>query len=345
MSSFVSAGAFAALLTDGSPILFDVRSPSEYSHARIPGAVNLPVLDDEARHQVGLTYKAAGREAAMIKGFELTGHLFGRHIQEALAVCPDKHALLYCWRGGLRSSIMAWLLESTGFRVTLLLGGYKAFRRWALDRFTEERMLMVLGGKTGCGKTEMLHALREAGEQVIDLEEMASHKGSAFGGLGLPPQPGNEQFENELALAWATTDPGRRVWIENESRLIGRCLLPEGVYRQLREAPVIEIVMPREVRLRRILKEYGGFPAETLREKTNLVRKRLGGLQHRKAVEALDAGRLSEWAGILLSYYDRTYAFSGDRRDPALVRAVAFDDDDTPSNLAHLMSLTGAVIP
>jgi tRNA 2-selenouridine synthase len=306
----------------------------------LPGAVNLPLLDDAARHQVGLVFKAAGRRAAIEKGFELAGGGLGTLIAEASRHCPEMQAGVYCWRGGLRSAIVGWLLSLSGIRVTVLKGGYKAFRRWALAQFDEPKRVLVIGGKTGSGKTRLLHALRNAGEQVIDLEALACHKGSAFGSLGQPPQPRNEQFENELAMAWSAADAGRTLWLENESRLIGHCLLPEGIYRQMRAAPVAEITLAPALRLQRVLREYGGFPAAALMEKTGTLRKRLGGLLHDQAMTALSENRLEEWASLLLGYYDRTYEHSNRQRDPSLIRHIPLAGE---AQLQHAGAFLSAV--
>ncbi len=337
----LDAGSFMDAWHREEPALIDVRSPAEFSHARIPGAVNLPLLDNEARHEVGITYRQKGHNAAVRKGFELAGPFFADLTDRASQLADGRNVFLYCWRGGLRSRIMSWLLGTAGQQVSILEGGYKAFRRWALEQFSASRQIIILGGKTGSGKTRLLHALHAAGEQTIDLEALAHHRGSAFGGLGFSAQPANEQFGNLLALAWHAADPGRPLWIENESRLIGTCLIPDQVYLGMRGARVVEIRREKQLRIKHILEEYGSFPRKKLMEKTGLVRKRLGGLRYRQALDALESGHMEEWCDILLSYYDRTYEYSNDQRDRDSFTTVTIDHHRPEAQVDLLIEAVG----
>lgn len=288
-------------------MLIDTRSPKEYLHGHIPGAVNIPLLNDEHRRIVGITYKEQGREAAVLKGFELVGPYFGDFIKQVSALSPGKSVLLYCWRGGMRSNIMSWILGLAGYKVHLLQDGYKSFRNWVLLQCAEPRKVIVLGGKTGSGKTEVLKHLVNRGEQVIDLEAMAHHKGSSFGGLGQGPQPTFEQFENELALAWYRLDKDKVVWLENESRSIGHVKIPDPIYSLMLNSPLVMMEVPTDIRAQRILHEYGQFSRAELAECTVRLHKRLGGLDTQLALSALEINDLGTWLGILLRYYDKTY--------------------------------------
>lgn len=277
--------------------------------------MNVPLLNDEQRHRIGITYKEQGRDAAVLLGFDLVGPRFGELVRSARALAGSQRDVqVYCWRGGMRSQILGWVLQLAGFRVRILPGGYKAWRNNLLLRCGEPRKLIVLGGRTGSGKTELLHHLAAQGEQVIDLEGLAHHKGSAFGALGEPPQPSHEQFENLVALAWCNTDPERAVWMENESRSIGRVKLPDAVYNHLRNAPVVEAVVPIDVRKQRILETYGTFSAKELSDCTRQLAKRLGGLRLQEAMSALEEDRRDEWLDILLGYYDKTYDYGNSQR-------------------------------
>src|SRR6185437_273071 len=177
----------------------DVRSPAEFRQGHLPGAYSLPLFTDDERARVGTTYKKQGKEAAVLLGFKITGPRWTGFIHEAVRIAPGKKIALHCWRGGMRSSAMAWALDLYGFEVCLLQGGYKAYRRWVFRQFEKELSLLVLGGMTGSGKTRMLQQMGAMGEQVIDLEELARHQGSSYGTLGRMIQPTQEQFENELA--------------------------------------------------------------------------------------------------------------------------------------------------
>jgi tRNA 2-selenouridine synthase len=307
-------------------VLVDVRSEGEFRQGHFPGAVNLPLLNDEERKIVGTTYKQEGREAAVKKGFELVGHKFSEFIETAAKVAPAKQLAMYCWRGGMRSNTMAWLLDMAGFKVNLLKGGYKVFRNWALEKIKEERNILVLGGKTCSGKTEILHALSKKGEQVIDLEGMAHHKGSSFGALGQLPQPSNEQFENLLAIEWLACDKNRVTWIENESNRIGQVKVPDVVFTMMRKAPVLEVVLSIEKRIERVLNEYAQFSKAELEEGTRRLERRLGNLRMRQAVEMLHNDDLKGWADMLLEYYDDSYEYASSTREKGSVHKVQVED-------------------
>jgi tRNA 2-selenouridine synthase len=283
-----------------TPIL-DVRSPSEFAQGHLPGAVSFPLFTDAERTEVGICYKQQGREQAVELGFALAGPKFAGFIAQAKQIAPNRQLRLHCWRGGMRSEAVAWVLGLAGFEVSLLKGGYKAFRRWVLQQFEQPKPILILGGMTGTGKTDILQALRELGEPVIDLEHLASHRGSSFGGLGLSPQPTQEQFENQLALAWAALAPQQSVWLEAESRRIGCCRIPDALFGQMERARLLEINRPLSERLAYLVKIYGGFPAEDLITATERIRKRLGGERTQAAVKILD-------------YYDRTYRYDLQRR-------------------------------
>jgi tRNA 2-selenouridine synthase len=315
-------------------LLLDARSESEYKQGHIPGAINLPLLNDEHRVIVGTTYKKEGREAAVLKGFDLVGNKFGEFARTALELSENKHVMIYCWRGGMRSNIMSWILSMAGFKVTLLKGGYKTFRRWTLDQFTHPKKILIVGGRTGSGKTEILKLLREKGEQVIDLEGLANHKGSAFGALGEKPQPRIEHFENQLAMQWNAMDENKILWLENESILIGSVKIPDPVFEMMRSAPVIELQSDIETRMNRILKDYGKFGVDVLAENTMKLTKRLGDLCARKAIEALLNNDKKTWMEETLSYYDKTYDYGMSQRKAEKRFSVQQSKDETMASVA-----------
>lgn len=292
-------------------VLFDVRTPSEYARGHIPGAVNLPLFSDEERAVVGTIYKKQSPQQALLKGLEFAGARMPWYVKEALRKAAGKKAILHCWRGGQRSGSLSWLLEFSGFEVQALQGGYKAYRNYILQEFTQRKLrLVVLGGPTGSGKTKVLQALAGRGEQVIDLEHIAHHKGSSFGALGESPQPTVEQFENDLFEVFRTIDPARRVWVENESRAIGRVFMPEGFWAQFRQSPLIQLQTPFEARVEYLVQVYGNFSLEDLKEAFLRLERRLGGQHCKAALAALDAGDLAQAAAIALRYYDKSYAYA-----------------------------------
>src|SRR3989339_1355584 len=195
MPKIISVAEF--LKRGNSLPIIDVRSPGEYEHAHIPGALALPLFSNEERAEVGTIYKQRGRVQAVQKGLEFVGPKLKDFTKFALKLNSDE-LLIHCWRGGMRSSAMAWLLETVGINCSLLKDGYKAYRNHVLESFDLPYKILLLGGYTGSGKTEILSALKEAGEQVVDLEGLSNHKGSAFGALGQGIQPSSEQFENTL---------------------------------------------------------------------------------------------------------------------------------------------------
>ncbi|MCX6272849.1 MAG: tRNA 2-selenouridine(34) synthase MnmH [Bacteroidetes bacterium] len=291
-----------------TPVI-DVRSPGEYSHGHIPGAINLPLFTDEERAIVGKTYHMQGKEDAVREGLKLVGPKMQDFMDTALNNTPGRKVVVYCWRGGLRSASIAFLLETAGMKVMVLEGGYKTYRRHVLDQFGKEYPFIVLGGYTGTGKTEILEAIRESGEQVIDLESLAGHKGSAFGHLGLPAQPFTEHFENLLVEELSRLVPGIRCWIEDESITIGRVNLPKPFFDNKQRSLMVRLVMPRGLRAARLVKEYL-TDIEGLSRSVDVIKKKLGGEKTHIVLKALSDKDYLLAATELLEYYDKTYAYS-----------------------------------
>ena len=297
--------------------LLDVRSPGEFEAGHIPGALSLPLFSDEERAIVGTLYKQKGPEIAFQKGLEVAGQKLPWYVEEARRLVPGSQKIaVHCWRGGQRSGSLAWLLSFSGFDVSVLEGGYKAYRRYIHEQFGERPFRsVVLGGATGSGKTAVLKALREMGEQVLDLEGIAHHKGSAFGALGETPQPNVEQFENELFHAFKALDTDRRVWVENESRSIGRVFLPEGLWHRLQRSPLVQLEVPFENRVAYLVEVYGTFPVGSLEASFLRIEKKLGGQHLKTALQALQSGDYATAAAIALKYYDKTYAYTTSKGD------------------------------
>jgi len=307
----------ADFLQAPGPIL-DVRSPSEYDHGHIPGAVGFPLFSDQERAQVGTCYKQSGRDAAVELGFDIAGPKCGHFVRAAKALAPDQHLRIHCWRGGMRSGGMGWILEMAGFTVKTLEGGYKAYRRWVRQVLEGPKSLIVLGGMTGTSKTQILHALAELGEPVLDLEALANHRGSSFGALMLPPQPSTEHYENLLADHCIQLGTDRPIWVEAESRRVGTCRIPDPLFLQMEAAPTLEVRRSLDERLDLLVAIYGEANPEELIQATQRIRKRLGGQRTQAAVEAIDQGDLRTACGIILDYYDRTYRYDLERRNKTI---------------------------
>lgn len=303
------------------PIL-DVRSPSEYAHAHFPGAHNLPLFDDTERAVVGTAYKQESREAAIKIGLDYFGPKMKCMVEQAekltgsYTIPSEKSILIHCWRGGMRSGAVAWLLDLYGFKVYTLKGGYKAYRNWVLDQFGKIYNFKILGGNTGSGKTYLLYELVKQGKNVINLEGLASHKGSAFGNLGMPAQPSQEMFENMLALELHNkSDRNQPIWMEDESQRIGTVNVPGPLWQTMLISPVYFLDIPFEERLDFIVKEYGSLEKERLVNAIIRIKKRLGGLETKNAVSHLIEDNIRESFRILLNYYDKSYAKSLNKKE------------------------------
>lgn len=290
-----------------SGTIIDVRSPGEFFHGHMPGAINLPLFTDAERAVVGTIYKQTGREAAVEQGLELAAPKLCEFVQQAKHFVGKGLAKIHCWRGGMRSSSMAWLLQTAGLKTVTLSGGYKAFRKWTLNSFAIKRQIVLVGGLTGSGKTDILKALKRNGEQVLDLESLANHRGSSYGMLGLPSQPSCEQFENAIALQWASFDSNRPIWIEDESRLIGSCKIPDAIFLQMRLAPLIVIEKPISERIQQLMLDYGKSNTADLIQATERIAKKLGSKRTKEVISQIKSGYLEKAMEIVLEYYDSAY--------------------------------------
>ena len=355
--------------------VFDVRSPGEYIHAQIPGAYSLPLFTDEERKVVGTAYKQQGRQQAIKLGLDFFG-IKMKSMVEQVEKLVQSHELLinsrkslasqqselktsaapyeakpssggsgvvlvHCWRGGMRSAGMAWLLDLYGFEVHTLAGGYKAYRSWVLQQFEKDYDIKILGGYTGSGKTALLHQLNKCGQPMIDLEGLASHKGSAFGAIGLPPQPSPEMFENMLALKLNKIN-GQSFWLEDESQRIGTINIPNNFWKAMRTKPLFFVDVPFHERLQYIVQEYGALDKEKLVLSIERIQKRLGPLETKTALVHLFKDEIELCFGILLMYYDKQYKKALDNREniDALLNKIPCFSVDSISNTEKLLLCT-----
>jgi tRNA 2-selenouridine synthase len=320
--------------------IIDVRSPSEFEKAHIPGAINIPLFTNDERAQVGTKYKNAGKDAAVLLGLEMVGPKLATFVKRAKKTNPDKKVLVHCWRGGMRSGSFAWLLETAGFEVQILKGGYKAYRNLVLDYFEKPLNLIILGGKTGSAKTGTLHELAKLGEQVIDLEGLANHQGSAFGAIGQAAQPSSEAFENMIYEQLSKLDLSKTIWLEDESKNIGSCNIPLAMFQQMRAAKVLFLDIEPEARIPFLVENYAlaGVDDE-LQNSLDRIKQRLGGLDHKNATEALANKNYAEVARITLRYYDKGYLLGLAKREPNTILKIGAATNNPEVNAKTLLAV------
>jgi tRNA 2-selenouridine synthase len=302
-------------------LLLDVRSPSEYDQGHIPGARSFALFSDAERAAIGTTFKQIGPEEAVTQGLDFVAPRMSEMIRNAQAICKDRPVVLHCWRGGKRSGSVAWLLDFAGMHVSVMEGGYKAYRNYQKNWLENSRWnFIILGGKTGSGKTDLLHALKASGEQVLDLEGLANHKGSAFGWIGEDPQPSSEHYENLVAHALMQLDPKRRIWVENESRSVGKVFIPDPVWSTMCLAPLVHLEIPLETRVHNLVHTYvDGDNKAALIASFEKIQKRLGGQYLTLALESLAENNFATAAEVALTYYDKTYTYGLEKRKRSTV--------------------------
>lgn len=316
----------------------DVRSPSEYNAGHIPGAVNIPIFNDEARAAVGTKYKKEGRIPAIVEGLRQSGPEMSEKLRDAVSLSHDSELLVHCWRGGMRSEAMAWLFSLADINVHLLEGGYKSYRNHLLDFLAQKRKMIVLGGLTGSSKTHIIRCLKSHGEQVVDLEGIAHHKGSAFGSLGQLPQPSTEHFANLLFDELRLLDMDLPVWVEDESRNIGSVFLPDGFYFNMQDTNAIILMMDVKTRLPRLMEEYSVYTPELLKASVMRISKRLGGDNTRDALFAIDNGDIAKAIEISLFYYDKAYMYGLKKKAEKNLVFIETDTDDIEENTQKVLA-------
>jgi len=298
--------------------LIDVRSPSEYYKGHMPNSINIPLFDNDERSTIGTIYKREGRKKAVIEGLKFFEKKM-ESLLDNLFMNIDCHKTItnnnnnqfsiriYCSRGGMRSQSIAWLLEKYKLNPITLNGGYKTYRRWVLDSFTNKWNIVIIGGKTGSGKTRLLSLLEKYKFQTIDLEGFACHRGSTFGGLGMKEQPSNEQYENKIAEKLNTFKTIKNIFVEAESANIGKCKVPHEFFKQMKESRRIEILRSESNRLDELIDTYSVFKKEELKDSVLRIKKRLGPQRTKIALDSIDNEKWDLVCRSVLDYYDRCY--------------------------------------
>jgi tRNA 2-selenouridine synthase len=326
-------------------LVLDVRSPGEYNHAHIPRALSLPIFDDNERKLIGTAYKQESREKAIKIGLDAFGKHMRNMVERVESLMKEKKAdtrevFVHCWRGGMRSAAVAWLLDLYGFKVYTLNGGYKSYRNQVLTQFLRPFNFTVIGGYTGSDKTGILHELKSRGEKVIDLEGLALHKGSAFGNLGRNNQPSQEMFENLLAAELMTITEPDHFWIEDENQRIGDINIPLPFFDTLRLQPVLFIELPFDLRLDHLVKTYGAFEKSQFINGIVRIQKRLGGMETKNAINFLVEDDFINCFSVLLKYYDKYYLKSSLKRDKTetAITKIVSETIDVKTNADKIMN-------
>lgn len=321
----------------GNPII-DVRTPAEFEAGHIPGAINIPLFSNEERAEVGTLYKQVSREKAMLRALDIVGPKMSSLVKQASKIKYTDKLIVHCWRGGMRSASFAWLMNTAGIPAITVNGGYKGFRRFAASVIKRDWKFKVITACTGSGKTELLLKMQELGEQIIDLEGLADHKGSVFGGLGHAPQPTTEQFENNLFWAIKDFDINRTIWVEDESMCIGHVFIPQDFYNRMHFSPLVKVDLVLEQRIERLVKEYALFSKEELTHAISKITKRLGGDNAKLAVESIESGNFHEATRILLWYYDKAYNRSIEERRGLISFEKEYEKFDAEQIAQELMA-------
>ena len=331
-------------------MVIDVRSPGEYALDHVPGAVNLPVLTDAERAEVGTIYVQDSRFKARRLGAAYVARNVARHLEETLSDREGGFApLIYCWRGGMRSNAMATIFDQVGWPTTLLSGGYRTYRRYVMTRLYEADLplrFVLLDGHTGTAKTEMLGRLAGQGFQTLDLEGLAEHRGSLFGALAGRPQPSQKLFESRLLQALDDLDPARPVIAEAESSKIGDRMLPPSLWSRLITAPCIELSASGPARARYLVQTYGDIIADRPALEAALTRMPVQPSPERRATwqAMIEAGAFADLAlAVMALHYDPAYDRSRGRHERPLLGVVPLDPTDPASQTTAADRVTALV--
>lgn len=307
--------------------IIDVRSPSEFAEDHIPGAVNLPVLDDAQRHEVGTLYVQKSKFLASRVGAAHVARNIAAHLEGHLADKPGRYApLIYCWRGGQRSGAMATILARVGWRVAVVKGGYRTYRRQVVARLYGGRVdapLLLLDGPTGSGKTALLAALAAEGAQILDLEALAAHRGSLFGGERGRPQPSQKAFESALHTRLSQMDLTRPILVEAESSRIGALTLPPALWRPMSVAPRVALEVPAPLRAQRLAQDYADWllDLDDLQDRVNRLPRHHGRAAREHWMSLAQAGDAKAFAlALIQAHYDPTYRRMADMGGPTVAR-------------------------
>ena len=288
-------------------VIVDVRAPIEFEKGHIANAINIPLFEDSERAEIGTLYKHQGKDTAVERGLEIVSPKMVAFVNQVKALAKHRKVFVYCFRGGMRSNSFAWLMNTAGLDACILKGGHKAYRNYILDFFEQDRKIVLLGGNTGSGKTEILKELAKKSLQTIDLERLAHHKGSAFGTINEPKQNPQQIFESELFEQLRFSDSNEWLVLEDESQTIGFNKIPHGLWLRMLQAPIIKLEIPFELRVQKLVEDYTTVNINALKTCVLKITQQLGMLNTQKCLQYLDENNLADVARLSLLYYDKAY--------------------------------------
>ena len=313
-------------------LLIDVRAPIEFFKGHIANAINVPLFEDSERAEIGTLYKQKGKDTAVNRGLEIVSPKMVGFVNDVKALTKNKKVFVYCFRGGMRSNSFAWLMNTSGLKANILKGGYKAFRNHALAYFEQDKKLILLGGNTGSGKTDILKKIAISGYQVIDLEGLANHKGSAFGTINQQKQNPQQVFENMLFQEFSMMNEDLPILLEDESQSIGYNKIPHGLWLQMKKSPIIKLNIPFEVRVQKLVLDYTTVDINALKVCVIKISQQLGTLNTKLCLQHLDDGHLADVARLSLLYYDKAYNYNYDKNKQQQIINIESDTTDAEIN-------------
>ncbi len=330
---------FDFLTESKEELIIDVRAPIEFFKGHIPNAVNIPLFEDSERAEIGTLFKQQGKDTAVNRGLEIVSPKMVPFVNNVKALSKNKKVFVYCFRGGMRSNSFAWLMNTSGLDAAILKGGYKAYRNHALNYFEEKKKIVLLGGNTGSAKTDIIKCLPALEVQTIDLEGLAHHKGSAFGAINEQKQLPQQNFEHSLFEQLQLIDANKLVVLEDESKSIGFNKLPHALWSQMKEAPIIKLEIPFELRVQKLVEDYTTANIDELKECVIKISQQLGSLNTKLCLQYLDGGNLHDVARLSLLYYDKAYNFIYlNKKQPIIV--LSSDTIDAETNARKVKQIT-----